>query len=199
MACPSCKKPKGYGLFPGNQSLHILGGMIHFIDWYNANITSPKHIFPPQVYLPLIFACSNYETLLSDLVREIMDCYGRYIGRLGRKIIWSETLAEYDKKANENLFKLLTGTGIQKALKQSPYKKYFQELEIINQIRNKIVHGNEIDNHEQGFAHVNDSINFLLESVKVFAYLHNEYVCKFRKNVDYATILNLGKTDSFTP
>ncbi len=192
--CPNCGK-YGFTYFPSDQSAHILGGMIHFIDSYNKKITSPRHIFPPQVYLPIIFLCSNYETLLSDLVRGIMNQYGSYLGRLARLMIFED---EYDRRGNEELFKRLTGKSIQEAV-QNEFPDFIQKLKEMYTVRNHVVHGKDIDNTEQALSKPNEAIDLLLASVSVFSYLTNTYVCKFTDNVDFKKILRLGKTETFNP
>jgi len=194
--CPNCKKAR-YSEFPSTQSIHILGGLIYFIDSYNKNIKSKRHFFPPQVYLPIIFACSNYETLLNSLVVEILNQYGSY-GRLARIIVHEEILSTYDKKANQNLFKKLTGTSIQQDV-QNLFPTYFHTLEKLNEVRNLVVHGKDIDNIEAAAKHTNEAIDFLLTSIEVFRYLHNKFVSKFEKNINYKAILRLGKKDIFSP
>ena len=194
--CPNCAGT-GYSYFPGDQSGHILGGIIHFVDSYNQKIKSDRHIFPPQVYLPIIFACSNYETLLSDLVRGLMTQYGDYLGRLARIMIFEEVLSSYDKKANEKLFKALAGKSIQEAV-QDAFPNYFAELKHLYEIRNNVVHGKELDNAEVALGNANKGIDMLLLSVEVFRNLHNSLIVKFSDNVDYKKILRLGE-QKFNP
>lgn len=196
--CPNCYNVGSYSIFPNDQSAHILGGMIHFIDSYNKKITSSRHLFPPQVYLPIIFACSNYETMLHNLVAEIMKKYGNYLGRLGRLIILQETLSRYDREANEKLFKLLTLNSIQQ-LVETKFPTYFPQLQELYTVRNQVVHGKEIDNIQQAFDNVNKGIDILLMSIDVFRYLHNVYVCKFLDNIDYRKVLRLSKHETFSP
>lgn len=172
--------------------------MVHFIDSYNQKINHDRHIFPPHVYLPIIFACSNYETLLADLVRELMKQYGQYIGRLGRFMVFHEVLSSYDKKANEKLFKALTIKSVQEAV-QTDFPHYFHELQDMYKIRNNVVHGNELDNTENALTVPNRAIDILLQSVDVFRYLNNHYVVKFKENVDYKKVLRLGKHEEFAP
>jgi hypothetical protein len=195
--CPNCGKT-GYSYFPGDQSAHIVGGMIYFVEAYNTKVEHERHLFPPQVYVPIIFACSNYETLLSDLVRQLMNCYGSYMGRLGRMMVFEEVLSTYDKRTNERLFKALALKSIKEAV-QDEYGKYFEELHQLYEIRNKVVHGNEIDNLETALSHANKGIDMLLLSVKVFRHLHNTYIVKFKENVDYRKALRLGKEEEFKP
>ncbi|OGY45753.1 MAG: hypothetical protein A2744_00015 [Candidatus Buchananbacteria bacterium RIFCSPHIGHO2_01_FULL_44_11] len=195
--CPNCSE-MGYTYFPGDQSSHILGGIVHFVDAYNKKVEHERHIFPPQVYLPIIFACSNYETLLSDVVRELMNCYGQYLGRLGRMIVFEEVLSYYDRRANEKLFKMLTLKSVQQAV-QDKFPQYFKDLDNLYDIRNHVVHGQEIDKAGVALSNANKGIDMLLLSVPIFQYLHNHYVVKFRDNVDYRKILRLGDHEEFKP
>jgi predicted nucleic acid-binding Zn-ribbon protein len=195
--CPNCGS-SGFTYFPGDQSAHILGGMIHFIDSYNQKITSDRHIFPPQVYLPIIFACSNHETLLTDLVRELMKKYGKYIGQLGRFMIFDEVLSSYDKKANEKLFKALTLRSIQDAI-QIEFPQYIQSLKETYSVRNNVVHGKKLDDTATALSAPNKAIDVLLESVNVFRYLNNHFVVKFSENVDYKQVIRLGSNENFLP
>ena len=195
--CPNCGQ-SGYTYFPGDQSSHILGGIVHFVDSYNQKIEHERHIFPPQVFLPIIFACSNYETLLADLVRELMNCYGQYIGRLGRAMVFQEVLSYYDKRANEKLFKMLTLKSIQQAV-QDKFPNFFKELENIYEIRNNVVHGQKIDESDVVLANANKGIDMLLSAVPVFMYLQNHYVVKFKENVEYRKVLRLGEHEEFNP
>ena len=195
--CPNCGE-SGYTYFPGNQSSHILGGLTYFVEVYNTKVKGERNIFPPQVYVPIIFACSNYETLLADVVRELMNRYGQYLGRLGHTIIFEEVLSSYDRRANERLFKMLTLQSVQQAI-QDKFPHYIEDLNELYKIRNNVVHGNEIDNAEVALGSANKGIDMLLLSVKVFQYLHNRYVAKFSENVDYRKILRLGKHEEFKP
>jgi len=195
--CPNCGY-EGVTSFPGDQSAHILGGMIHFIDSYNQKIKGDRHIFPPQVYLPIIFATSNYETLLNSLVQDLMKKYGKYLGRLGRFMVYSEVLSSYDKRANEKIFKMLTLTSVQEAV-QNEFPNYFKDFNEIVRVRNNVVHGKELDATEIALQMPNKAIDFLLESVDVFSHLNNYYVVKFMENVNYKKVLRLGEHEEFQP
>lgn len=189
---------RGYTTFPNNQSTQILGGMVHFVDSYNEKITSDRHIFPPQVYLPVIFATSNYETVLHSLVIDIMKRYGSYIGRLTHFMLYSEVLSRYDKKTNESLFKALTQHSVQESI-QTNFPNYFNDYRDISKVRNKVVHGKNIDDTEVALTVPNQAINFMLETVDVFKQLHNDYVVCFNDNVDYRTVLRLNAKEDFNP
>jgi len=173
-------------------------GMIHFIDSYNQKIEHDRHIFPPQVYLPIIFTCSNYEILLADLVRDLMKQYGKYIGRLGHFLVFDEVLSSYDKKANEKIFKALTLQSIQEAV-QTEFPHYFVELHDMYKVRNNVVHGSELDNTEKALTTPNRAIDLFLESVDVFRYLNNHFVVSFKDNIDYRKVLRLGEDQDFQP
>lgn len=196
--CSNCGNVGRYQTFPFLQSAHILGGLVYFIDSYNKRIKTVRHIFPPQVYLPIIFACSNYETQLADLVKAITNKYGKYVGRLGRMMIFDEVLRKYDRRANQALFKKMTLTSISKAI-QEEHPNYWRDLERLYEIRNNVVHGKKIDEHDQAFDNVNKSIDFLLESVNVFKYLHNTYESKFLDNINYRKVLRMNKDEIFEP